>query len=142
MASLPYRKTAVENGDGGDEAAPWLLTEVWDSRLLLPAKYFSMLYPLTKVIFRKQEWIDKLKEWGCYKNLPKDAWRYVNHQTRKRRRSDGGGDACVVLSGVRLSQSQVQKGVRNHCPGPTLKVARHRCKSGPATITWIRKSEC
>ncbi|KAK4455313.1 ankyrin repeat-containing domain protein [Podospora aff. communis PSN243] len=78
---------------------------------------------------KKEEWTDKLKEWGCYKNLPKNAWRYVGHQTRKRRRSDGGGETCVVLSGVRLSHGQVQKGVRNHCPGPTLKLARHRSPS-------------
>ncbi|KAK3369654.1 ankyrin repeat-containing domain protein [Lasiosphaeria ovina] len=87
----------------------------------------------------KQQWIDKLKQWGCYKSLPKEGWRYVEHQARKRKlsNSDGGGP-CVVLSGVRLSPEQVRKGMRNHCPGPTLKLPRYRCTSWPQNLPWLQ----
>ncbi|KAK0716145.1 hypothetical protein B0H67DRAFT_257706 [Lasiosphaeris hirsuta] len=85
----------------------------------------------------KQQWIAKLKQWGCYKSLPKEGWRYVVHQARKRKlsNSDESGP-CVVLSGVRLSREQVRNGMRNHCPGPTLKLPRYRCEQLLFRFRW------
>lgn len=95
----------------------------------------------------KQQWVDQLKSWGCVKNLNKDGWRYVGHQARKRRRSgldttvkEQGKPAYVVLAGVRLSSDQVEKGIRNHCPGPRLKAPRYRCQLNfDSLVAFVRR---
>jgi hypothetical protein len=49
----------------------------------------------------------KLKVWDFRRNLSKDAWRYIDDKITKRKLE--GKDSDVILSGVRIKKSRIQK---------------------------------
>lgn len=49
----------------------------------------------------------RLKVWDFRRNLSKDVWRYIDDKITKRKLE--GKDSDVILSGVRIKKSRIQK---------------------------------
>ncbi|KAH6877254.1 ankyrin repeat-containing domain protein [Thelonectria olida] len=56
----------------------------------------------------KHQYEHKLKQWGLRKNLSGHVWKYIDHEIKKRKR-DGKEETDVVLSGIRLPKTKVEK---------------------------------
>ncbi|RYP61874.1 hypothetical protein DL769_007527 [Monosporascus sp. CRB-8-3] len=54
----------------------------------------------------------KLKQWKFRRNLNKQAVTYIDYQVKKRKRDDKESD--IVLSGVRLPPSKIQRAINRH----------------------------
>jgi hypothetical protein len=139
LPALDLGKQRPQDGHQGD-GRPRILRIVSTPRFYtvpapLPALHasstISMNVPcgatLTTSDSRASECQAQLDRWNFRKKVNTDVWKYVEHQTRKRKRE--GKDTEVIISGRRIDPKKVRKATSRNFYTPMELRQNRMCQS-------------